>query len=302
MRFSVLCMLFASVVLGAAPTLPPEELPACRKRSRKSPCRLLWGGKMHTSPGLLCRSMMSGGAHDTPNTLQTLRMRRPGCARARSSAALRQRCACAHAWGAHRVSAYRRQLCGVRLIASPGAMLHALTPQCRALLPCYAVAQRSRRRGAPRPSHAPAARASAAEGASGAAHASRRTFRFVPYGESYVGDAGVHSICCDGLVQVPLVGRKCGRTISSPGHVLTMPLTPRAQGAALHLTHWANNATPSRYYADTSAEITARFVASDEAAAYADAIIVNNHYDTDGCAPFHAPAAHQAALGPLAVR
>ena len=81
-----------------------------------------------------------------------------------------------------------------------------------------------------------------------------------------------------------------------------MPLTPRAQGAALHLTHWANNATPSRYYADTSAEITARFVASDEAAAYADAIIVNNHYDTDGCAPFHAPAAHQAALGPLAVR
>ena len=58
-----------------------------------------------------------------------------------------------------------------------------------------------------------------------------------------------------------------------------------AQGAALHLTHWRDNATPARYYADTSAEITARFVVSDEAAAYADAVVVNNHYDTDGCAP-----------------
>ena len=63
------------------------------------------------------------------------------------------------------------------------------------------------------------------------------------------------------------------------------PLTRPAQGAALHLTHWANNATPARFYDDTSAGIAARFVASDEAAAYADALVVNNHYDTDGCGP-----------------
>ncbi len=78
-----------------------------------------------------------------------------------------------------------------------------------------------------------------------------RRFEFVA--ESYEGD--VSAISCDGLVP----------------------------GAALDLTHWQGNQTPRRYKADTSTEIALNFVVSGEAREkWANAVAVNNHFDTDG--------------------
>jgi hypothetical protein len=63
------------------------------------------------------------------------------------------------------------------------------------------------------------------------------------------------AICCDGLVA----------------------------GAALHLTHWQGNQTPPQFKADTSTEIALKFAASPEAQdQWADAVVINNHLDTDG--------------------
>jgi hypothetical protein len=71
--------------------------------------------------------------------------------------------------------------------------------------------------------------------------------------ESYEGD--FPAISCDGLVP----------------------------GAALDLTHWQGNHTPNRYKADTSTEIALKFVATPEAKErWSDAVVVNNHFDTDG--------------------
>jgi len=78
-----------------------------------------------------------------------------------------------------------------------------------------------------------------------------RHFVFAP--ESYEGD--LPAISCDGLVP----------------------------GSALDLTHWQGNRTPHQYKADTSTEIALNFVASPEAAEqWANAVVVNNHFDTDG--------------------
>jgi hypothetical protein len=78
-----------------------------------------------------------------------------------------------------------------------------------------------------------------------------RRFQFVE--DSYEGD--VPAISCDGLVP----------------------------GAALDLTHWQGNRTPSQFKADTSTEIALKFVGSPEAAnQWARAAVVNNHFDTDG--------------------
>jgi hypothetical protein len=78
-----------------------------------------------------------------------------------------------------------------------------------------------------------------------------RRFQFVE--DAYEGDAP--AISCDGLVP----------------------------GAALDLTHWQRNRTPSRYKADTSTEIALNFVCSSESAEqWAEAVAVNNHFDTDG--------------------
>jgi hypothetical protein len=78
-----------------------------------------------------------------------------------------------------------------------------------------------------------------------------RRFQFVE--DAYEGDAP--AISCDGLVP----------------------------GAALDLTHWQGNRTPSRFKADTSTEIALNFVGSREAAdQWAEAVVVNNHFDTDG--------------------
>ena len=67
----------------------------------------------------------------------------------------------------------------------------------------------------------------------------------------------------------------------------------RIPGATLELSHWEGNDTPQEVYADTSTEIClnfARAVLSGEhtladgrgAADFADATIMNNHYNTDG--------------------
>jgi hypothetical protein len=54
-------------------------------------------------------------------------------------------------------------------------------------------------------------------------------------------------------------------------------------GASLDLTHWQGNETPRRFKADTSTEIALNFVSSPEAALqWADAVVINNHFDTDG--------------------
>ena len=80
-----------------------------------------------------------------------------------------------------------------------------------------------------------------------------RTCRFQFVEDTYEGDAP--AISCDGLVP----------------------------GAALDLTHWQGNRTPSPYKADTSTEIALNFVGSPEATErWAKAVVVNNHFDTDG--------------------
>lgn len=53
-------------------------------------------------------------------------------------------------------------------------------------------------------------------------------------------------------------------------------------GAGLDLTHWQGNRTPQAFKADTSTEIALKFIASTEADAWAGAVVVNNHFDTDG--------------------
>jgi len=53
-------------------------------------------------------------------------------------------------------------------------------------------------------------------------------------------------------------------------------------GAALDLTHWQGNHTPLEFKADTSTEIALKFAASPESARWAGAVVVNNHFDTDG--------------------
>jgi len=83
-----------------------------------------------------------------------------------------------------------------------------------------------------------------------------RSFQYVSYGES--APAGVVSLSCDGKVP----------------------------GTDLDLTHWTSNDTPDALYADTSTEIALKLARarlnSGEYAEYDDAMVVNNHYDTDG--------------------
>jgi hypothetical protein len=57
----------------------------------------------------------------------------------------------------------------------------------------------------------------------------------------------------------------------------------RVPGASLDLTHWEGNRTPAQFKADTSTEIALKFVASPVAESeWASAVVVNNHFDTDG--------------------
>ncbi|KAJ1472043.1 hypothetical protein T484DRAFT_1976363 [Baffinella frigidus] len=81
-----------------------------------------------------------------------------------------------------------------------------------------------------------------------------RKFQFVPHGQEYSGPEP--SICADGLVE----------------------------GTTLQLTHWQNNKTPAEYKEDLSTEIALRWskLLDEDDQEWADATVVNNHFDTDG--------------------
>lgn len=90
-----------------------------------------------------------------------------------------------------------------------------------------------------------------------------REFRFVEYGQPFHGEEDTKdgrsrpAISCDGRI---------------PG-----------RGVTLELTHWNGNETPDDLYADTSTEMAIKLAInpSYDGTMY-DALILNNHFDTDG--------------------
>jgi len=65
----------------------------------------------------------------------------------------------------------------------------------------------------------------------------------------------------------------------------TISCDGRIEGVTLELTHWTGNKTPQHLYADTSTEIALKFIAEtsqQEDPLYDNALILNNHYDSDG--------------------
>lgn len=102
----------------------------------------------------------------------------------------------------------------------------------------------------------------------------RREFRFVPYGETWNPDKNGDdrpTISCDGRI---------------PGG-----------GVTLELSHWTDNETPDALYADSSTEMALKLAQQqqqqqvDDASLLSfspqqqsldEALILNNHYDTDG--------------------
>src|ERR1044071_6103727 len=67
---------------------------------------------------------------------------------------------------------------------------------------------------------------------------------------------------------------------------------------ALHLSHWAGNATPEWLRADTSTEIALNFAASPrrEELARGIEVVTNNHFDTDGVLSVWSVLAGERAL------
>ena len=97
-----------------------------------------------------------------------------------------------------------------------------------------------------------------------------REFRLVPYGQSFESDNGRLTISCDGRI---------------PG------------GVDLEVTHWTGNLTPDRLYKDTSTEMALElFRQKQDFAEYDDALVLNNHYDTDGVLSVFACLEPQLAL------
>jgi len=98
-----------------------------------------------------------------------------------------------------------------------------------------------------------------------------RLFRCVPYGER--APLGSPTITCDG----------------------------RVPGATLELTHWTDNETPDDLYADTSTECALRLArlrreGGSQYADHDDALVINNHFDTDGVLSAFACLEPEAAL------
>lgn len=80
-----------------------------------------------------------------------------------------------------------------------------------------------------------------------------RTFRYIPYGES--APSGPVTITCDG----------------------------RVPGSTLEITHWTGNETPDSLYADTSTEMALKLAKKqNDYLDFSNAVVLNNHYDTDG--------------------
>ena len=76
-------------------------------------------------------------------------------------------------------------------------------------------------------------------------------------------------------------------TTSSDEHRRTISCDGRVAGVDLELTHWTGNQTPQHLYADTSTEIALKLSKlapsmMEEYLPYNDALVLNNHYDTDG--------------------
>jgi outer membrane biosynthesis protein TonB len=104
-----------------------------------------------------------------------------------------------------------------------------------------------------------AAAASTAKKASAAAVEIDREFRFVDDSEKGFKTEGRTTISCD------------GRLTNIPG------------GVTLELSHWTGNETPDDLYADTSTEMALKLAKNQEYAEKTkDALVLNNHYDTDG--------------------
>lgn len=86
-----------------------------------------------------------------------------------------------------------------------------------------------------------------------------REFRFVPYGKPFDSHNDHNSrktVSCDGRI---------------PG------------GVSLELTHWTDNTTPDELYADTSTEMALNFCKQyQHKHEFDDALILNNHFDSDG--------------------
>lgn len=58
---------------------------------------------------------------------------------------------------------------------------------------------------------------------------------------------------------------------------------PQLDVVNLELSHWEDNKTPREYFADTSTEMALLFAESNRGnQRWKDALVVNNHYDTDG--------------------
>jgi len=78
-----------------------------------------------------------------------------------------------------------------------------------------------------------------------------RAFQFVPYGKSFQSSNDQATISCDGRIH---------------------------GGTTLELTHWTDNETPVDLYADTSTEMALKL----DPTVLPNALVLNNHYDTDG--------------------
>ncbi len=84
----------------------------------------------------------------------------------------------------------------------------------------------------------------------------------------------------------------------------TISCDGRVSGVTLELTHWKNNVTPDKLYADTSTEMAlnlaeACLLNKDDQQDYAylqHALVLNNHYDTDGLASTFACLEPELAL------
>lgn len=119
--------------------------------------------------------------------------------------------------------------------------------------------------------------------------ATNTEFRFIPYGQS----AASLDLCSNN-------NNDDDKAAPRPSSLTTISCDGRVPGTTLELTHWADNETPDDLYADTSTEIAINFA---EARLYRgryqhldNALVLNNHYDTDGVLSVYACLFPQQAL------
>jgi hypothetical protein len=91
-----------------------------------------------------------------------------------------------------------------------------------------------------------------------------RSFRFVPFGSK--------------LEDQFFISSSSAAASSATAPAVVIACDGRVSGCTLELSHWNGNTTPESWYADTSTEIALNLPKDT----YTDAVVVNNHYDTDG--------------------